>query len=64
MVRGWKKRWIPGDAGVGQASREVIDGKVAKDPACSGVLKTLRGWKQEGLAFCEWFAFAVEPVGM
>ena len=47
MVRGWKKRWIPEDAGVGQASREVIDGKVAKDPACSGVLKALRGWKQE-----------------
>ena len=29
LVRGWKKRYTPVDTGVGQASMEVLDEKVA-----------------------------------
>ena len=30
---------------------KVLDG--------GGALEALSGWKREGIAFCEWFAFAV-----
>jgi len=39
-VRGWKKRCISVDTGVGQVSREGLDEKLAKDPACrKGTIK-------------------------
>jgi len=40
LVRGWKKQYIPADAGVGQASREVLYENLAKDPASrTGMVK-------------------------
>ena len=36
-----RKRCIPVDTSVGQASREVLDEKIAKDPACrTGMVKS------------------------